>query len=260
MIKGFAKQRWFLPERIEQSEEQLESTARFLDMMTRKKGIASTGYWEGLKLLQTNRRSFARELRRNNLFLVEFSHYLDLVFQAFCSRLLEYRSEKRPIPKARRRLEFFMEEKIARTFDSLEMGIAPKLTLPKSLLSKSKRPAATGSDSEAGGKRTQKKKDEYNVQDWWKKNAAQVEAWKIPEGKAFRDFWNASSEQGKANIARLPVVPHHIHRGTKKPLCVKYQSAGACTERCQFAHVNPTRLGDQDKTAADNAFKKAYES
>jgi hypothetical protein len=156
MIKSFSKQRWFLPERIEQAEIQLESTARLLDMMTRHKGIASEGYWQGLKLLRSNRRSFAKELRRNNLFLVEFLHYLDLVFQAFCLRLLKYRSERRPIVKARQRLEYFMEGRIARTFDSLEMGIVPRLTLPKVLLGKSQNPRAAESDSDHGARNSRR--------------------------------------------------------------------------------------------------------
>ena len=184
--------------------------------MTRRRGIASSGYWEGLKLLQKNRKNFARELWRNHLFLVEFSHYLDLVFQAFCSRLLDYRSDKRPIPKAKGRLEFFMVDKISRTFDSLEMGIVPKLTLPKSLLNRSQKTSAVGSESEQGGKRGNgnKKREEYSSQDWWKTNASPVPAWRLPEGSTFRDFWNASTDAGKANIARLPVIPHHIYKGT----------------------------------------------
>jgi hypothetical protein len=33
---------------------------------------------------------------------------------------------------------------------------------------------------------------------------------------------------------------------------------GACTERCPFAHSNPTRLNATDKSSADDAFNKAY--
>jgi hypothetical protein len=260
MIKNFAKQRWFLPSRIEQAEIQLESTAKFLDMMTRRRGIASAGYWKGLKLLQSNRRSFARELRRNNLFLVEFSHYLDLVFQAFCSRLLEYRSEKQPVSKARRRLEFFMEDKIGRTFDCLEMGIVPKLTLPKALLGRTPSMKTPDSDSEAGPKRQKKKRDDLTPQEWWKVNPGPVAAWAIPDGKAFGDFWNASNDTGKANIARLPKVAHHINRGSKQSLCAKYQTVGACTARCPYAHCNANRLSPSDKALADDAFKKAHKT
>jgi hypothetical protein len=114
-----------------------------------------------------------------------------------------------------------MEDRIARTFDSLEMGIVPQLTLPKALLGKSRNPRVADSDSDHGARKPQKNKGEYTAQDWWKTNAAQVQAWKVPEGKTFRDFWNATTEVGKANIARLPIVPHHVYRGSKKPFCAK---------------------------------------
>jgi hypothetical protein len=158
-------------------------------------------------------------------------------------------------------LEYFMEDRIAKTFDSLEMGIVPQLTLPRALLGRSTQPRTANLDSDVGGtKRPQKKKDEYSVQDWWKTNVGQAGAWKIPEGKTFRDFWNVSAEPGKANIARLPVVPHHVHRGTKKPLCAKYQALGSCAARCPFSHCNPARMNAMDKASTDEAFKKAYAS
>jgi hypothetical protein len=113
-----------------------------------------------------------------------------------------------------------MEDKIAKTFNCLKMGIVPKITLPKALLNRTQATKTPDSDSDSGPYRPKKKKDEFTPQEWWKSDAGQVNAWAIPEGKSFPGFLERQCGARQDEHLQTPdFCPSRTQRDEKAPLC-----------------------------------------
>jgi hypothetical protein len=80
-----------------QTEDQLRIIIKFLDFITGKKSIASTGYRLGLRQLETQGRKFAKAIAEDKTFLVQYVYLLDCTFNHFCKELMTHARGKHPI-------------------------------------------------------------------------------------------------------------------------------------------------------------------
>ena len=98
MMKTFSKLQIWVPQTVQDAEEQIDTAIQFLRSICGEGTISTGGYEIGLKQLAENRRLFRV---RGTMFLVNYMYMLDRVFQAFCQEMLKYEQEEDPIQVAR---------------------------------------------------------------------------------------------------------------------------------------------------------------
>jgi hypothetical protein len=96
---------FFLPQTLDNLEEQTCTYVKALELFTSHKGVAAKGCIHGLDMINSGRQVFKHFLSDNPLFAVKFAYLLDRVFPNFVDRLGDCCSEKRPIKKVRKTLE-----------------------------------------------------------------------------------------------------------------------------------------------------------
>jgi hypothetical protein len=141
---------------------------------------------------------------------------------------------------------------IEAAMSGFKTGSLSQLFLPRMLRAEtpgrgahpSKDGGASGTD---GAKQKVSSKDEGGTKeklespDWWSKNPNPVTEWRIPDGKAYADFFDFKSETLKSNTLGWPRIKSHHPRmkGGKTFLCLKYQCIGSCVAKCGNSHVDP---------------------
>jgi hypothetical protein len=81
LIKRHTKKQFFLPTRIEDWAVQLDTTARFLDLLTCDDGIASEGCRAVLNFHNQNKQTCRTTFRNDKLMDVKMLCFLDGAFQ-----------------------------------------------------------------------------------------------------------------------------------------------------------------------------------
>jgi hypothetical protein len=262
-IKYYAESDFFLPETLADLEEQIYTCVKALELFTEREGIAVEGYIHGLNMIQNGRRLFKNFIADDPLFAVKFAYLLDRVFQNFVDRLGDFYTDRKPIRRARRMLEYSQKKAIERAMMGFEVSATPRLFLPNSL-----RPEATDDkhrkENEDGGGKSNKKKAASETQDrstapaWWTKNPNAVQAWRLPEGKTYPDYFDTRVPEKKVNTSDWPKFPHHKTPSKIKGLCLKYQSKGSCTAICYMSHVDPAKMDEETRKTIDDRFKQVY--
>jgi hypothetical protein len=262
-VKYYLKNNLFLAKTLEQGERQIKTGVKFLEKLTHRESIGTRGHTYGLKLIEQYRRIFDKALKRDRMFMVKFIYLLDRVFQNFVNRLGSFYQTKDPIRAARSRLRESMEEEIDDAMRGFAAGAYPNLSLPVVIMS----PDSHDDDASDGDKKPPGKKKKppdtdpapADVPDWHTKNPSQVQAWCLPSGKNFSDFFNTRDEALKANFTDFPKFKHHRKSVVGlKPLCAKYQVAGRCRGGCPYAHVPPGNMNPAKKEEVTARFKQIY--
>jgi hypothetical protein len=259
-VKYYAESDFFLPETLADLEEQIYTCIKTLELFTEREGIAVEGFLHGMKMIQKDRRLFKNFLSVDPLFAVKFAYLLDRVFQNFVDKLGDFYQERRPIRKARRRLENSQREAIERAMTGYEVSAIPQLFLPSSLRGENPERHQHHQDSDGGSK--QKKKLTQDKADatpaWWAKNPNTVQSWRLPSGKTFTDFFDTTVPERRANTTDWPKLPHHKNPSRVKSLCLKYQSKGTCSALCYMSHMDPAKMNTTLKKTIDDRFKLVY--
>jgi hypothetical protein len=261
-VKYYLKNNLFLAKTLEQAERQIKTGVKFLEKITHKDSIGTRGYTYGLRLVEKYRRLFDKALKRDRMFMVKFSYLLDRVFQNFVNRLGSYYQTRDPIRAARSDLRESMEEEIDGAMRGFTAGAYPNLSLPVIIMSpESNEEEASDSDKKIPKKR--KSPDaETKAEDapgWHTKNPSPVQAWCLPSGKNFSEFFNTRDEALKANFTGFPKFKHHRKSVVgPKPLCAKYQAVGKCRGGCPYAHVSPASMSPANKEDVSSRFKNIY--
>jgi hypothetical protein len=85
-----------------------------------------------------------------------------------------------------------------------------------------------------------------------------VQAWKLPEGKTYPDYFDTRVPEKKANTTDWPKLPHHKNPSKLKGLCLKYQSKGSCSAICYMAHADPDKMDSKIRKTIDDRFRQVY--
>ena len=146
-------------------------------------------------------------------------------------------------------------------------GSLSQLFLPRILqtdpASKGDHPSKDGGPSKAGGPKQKEPpknegagKEKVVPEEWWSKNPSPVAGWKIPDGKAYSDFFDFNNEALKANSMGWPKLRSHDPRKKgKRYLCIKYQCRGNCANSCSLAHADPEKIDEATKRLIDERMK-----
>lgn len=256
MVKDFAKQNYHIPVTFDEALNQLNTAAKFLDLMTQERGIASAGHWHGRDCLERHGIQIKSALEQDPQFLVKFIGTLDRIFQAFLKDLLSYADDEFPIFSAKRRLRHQMEDNLDRLMTGLNLGSTPNLRLPDWLNSVNQPPPVDGKlppRQEATQMKTPTKTPTDDAPIHWHANPDQ--RFRLPPGKPFGAVWGIDDES-KKHKRSLPSLPHH-RTGKPAKVCAKHQVKGKCLVTCPFAHVVPRDLDPPDLKALSDAMTSA---
>ena len=85
-----------------------------------------------------------------------------------------------------------------------------------------------------------------------------VDAWRLPEGKEYSNFFNPARASTKENAVGWPKVPHHKDPARDRFMCIKYQVKGSCRVSCRLTHVVPSRMEGTTKATVGARFKEIF--
>jgi hypothetical protein len=85
------------------------------------------------------------------------------------------------------------------------------------------------------------------------KPAADSDAWLLPAGKSFLDFF---TENDQTFLAPHTFI-HHMAR-KKLPICLWWISTGKCTASCWCAHIQTKQISNSEITAMDTNIIALY--
>lgn len=274
-LRTLTKQDWFLPKNRYEAQEQLKVTVKLIDLFTARRSMGSIGYQYGMDLLDRYSVQFAKQTRKDSLFLVRFIHLLDAVFQRFCGELTRMIKFRDPVIEARRReLDLFQKRIIDSALGNFfQLGQDPNLPLP-AVLEKTKGvgdlrgggggggvspPLGEGGPTLEGSTDPRRGKGRPPDAKWMTDNPSPIAAWRLPDGKQYGDFFGKGKEENQRNFPR---VRHHIKGPRLAAPCLKYHTTGRCLlgSRCGFSHLGEDRLTKEEKESIDNRFNEIYRS
>lgn len=282
MMKTFSKLQIWVPQTVQDAEEQIDTAVRFLKSLCGESTIAVEGYDTGLSLLADNRRLFRA---RGTLFLLNYMYMLDRVFQAFCQELLKYEEEEDPIQVAKLSgARGWMKKLIEGPVQTwLVAGTVPLYSSPSAWddrkfgeglidLHGSKNRAAGGSGGGGGGalspaakkKRLDKAQDDGKEKAWHRalEPDEYIKDWFLPEGEE-RNFFNYFSPSKPENFYGFPKVAHH-KTGRPAHICIRYiiGNGPGCSRglSCLRSHIRMADLSAEEKSIITKQLKKVYGS
>jgi hypothetical protein len=224
-------------------------------------------------MLSKYKREFLGLCDMDSLFPVKFAYLLDRAFQNFVQDLGDFHNKEDPILRARKTLKRQQIQDIDAAMTGFKTGAISKLFLPGTLQvgtpGKETHPSTDGGAKGAGGgkkaradsKGEEGAKGKTPPEDWWTTNPSPVEAWSIPEGKDYFDYFDFRKEALKANTESWPKATAHAPSrsgGRKTFICVKYQAVGKCHFSCRKAHIIPEKIPAADRKTMDDKFKLIY--
>jgi len=280
MMKTFSKLQIWIPQTVQDAEEQIDTAIKFLKSICGEATIATGGYETGLKQLAENRRLFRA---RGTMFLVNYMYMLDRVFQAFCQEMLKYEQEEDPIQVARvTGARGWMDKLVEGPFNSwLVAGTVPLYSPPSAwddrkfgeglvdLHSGKGRGSGGGGGgsgtpaSPAAKKRKVEKSGDDGKEKAWHRALDQdeyVKEWFVPEGEEFFNYFSPSKPE---NFYGFPRVTHH-KTGRPANICVRYVvgNGPGCSRglSCLRSHIKMNDLSAEEKERITKQFKKVYSS
>jgi hypothetical protein len=262
-IKYYAESDFFLPKTLSDLEEQIYTCIKALELLTEREGIAAEGYLHGLDMIQNGRRLSKNFLSADPLFAVKFAYLLDRAFQNFVDRLGDFYKDRKPIRRARSLLQHSQRKAIERAMIGYQVSAPPRLFLPNSLQTEAKGTKHQQEPSKGSGRNKRNKATAKNTKTspapaWWTKNPNVVQAWRLPKGKTYPDYFDTRDPKKKANATNWPELRHHKNPSKLKGLCLKYQSKGACSTICYMSHLDPDTMDSKTRKTINDRFKQVY--
>jgi hypothetical protein len=228
-----------------------------LELLTRRDGTALEGFRHGLDMIQRDRRLFKNFLEPDqHLFAAKFADLLDRVFQNFVDKLGNFYDERKSIRRAQRSLEHSQTQAIEKAMIGYEVSAIPRLFLPSSLCSEPKGGTEGKERSSRKSKAAPANRNEPPVGKSTNPNI--VQAWTLPEGKDYRDYFDSRNPEGKENAAGWPKFAHQKNPERMKGLCLKCQTNGKCVANCCMAHVDLETMDSTKRKTMDDRFKALF--
>ena len=284
MMKTFSKLQIWVPQTVQDAEEQIDTAVQFLRSLCGEATIATSGYEAGLRQMAENRRLFRV---RGTLFTINYMYMLDRVFQAFCQELLKYENEEDPIQVARiSGAKGWMNKLIEGPFQAwLIAGTVPLYSSPSAwddrkfgeglvdLHSGKGRSAdgggiggsgaGKGSQSPPAKKRKVDKGPEEGKEKAWHRALDEdeyVKDWFLPES-GDKNFFSYFTPAKPENFLGFPRVTHH-RTGRPAYICLRYiiGNGPGCSRgiSCVRSHIRMSDLSADEKSVITKQLKKVY--
>lgn len=262
--KHYADLKYFVATDFDSFHWQLETCTKFLDLCTRRKGIASSGYRKMMELMEQNREPFREAFRGDPHFGLKVGYFLDRTFQQFLKALLKFRGKSKPLREASGELRHTQQQDVIAVFRNMALGVVPNIALPVSFSSYKMTDASLppmggrimapegippnfGGSTAIGGNKADRKPASTV------KNHNRLKEWSLPEGEKFGNFFNATRKPD--NVKDWPSFPDSSS-GKMGRMCLRYQVTGQCRSDCTMSHVNPR---DIPKAEADKITTRLQE-
>ena len=175
-------------------------------------------------------------------------------------KFFEMVSDMDDVTKASTRQRDFLWRHAADFLEGLENRKPPSVVIPQCLRktpTSIKEHQGHDGDSEPASKRRKTSNEVAEKRNREKpataKNKEPQQAWSIPEGKAYIDFF-ATGGDSDVGWPKLTDTRYDSDRR----MCVRYQVKGSCTPRCTLAHVPRSKMSEKDNATITARFKQIY--
>jgi hypothetical protein len=262
LIRFYAENEFFIAQSTSQLKNQLTMASLTLQLLTREESIGLDGFRFLLDSIRKHRKKFERMFKEYPLLGARIGYQIDTTFQTFCLEMTKYVNDRYPLDGARRDLRGSMEDEYDDIVREVPRGYRLNLILPPAL---SESQGSTHEDDQPRAKKDLGKRgaadgDSKTQPAWHSTNPNPQEAWGLPTGKKFSDFFDTKDPACKDNLTGWPKFPHHHLKDTVRPMCLHYQTQGKCLKggKCFMAHVNPNLMDASPKDAVRSKFKELY--
>jgi hypothetical protein len=253
-VKFYSKMNYFLPPSFEDFMIQLSTCYRSLELFTtRYKGIASEGYRTAHQIISMQSIRYCPLFATDPLMGVKIGRFLNNIFQNFVGDLSEYLYKWKPIKSTRAELRGQMTSNVKSFFKSIRNGIMRSVVLPKTLTPGVSILSGMTDNSSRGSGLTKTWQEAPGKQD---RNAEVIDLVRLPKGKKFGDFFTPSRSDLKDNCLEWPTFPHHVTK-QERPMCVKFQTMGACAMSCKNAHILPSKMTPKSVKRSEGGSSKS---
>ena len=262
-VAYYAKQGFFHPTNSHDLRIQLQTALDMLELLTCTNSIATSGLHY---LLHPPRwRRYATEIHdrfvAEKSFGTKFLYSVDRTLQTFFRRLSRMSDTDTTIEGPPN----FLLDHAVELINKLESGSSLAVSLPASLLSRTRTEGTPGSPAKkakitstvaatpAPAKRPAlRHHSEEHV------NANPHPTWQVPKGIDFLDLF-PDRTPGSRNWPKVqdPRLPKKNRLPKSAPLCARFQMTNKCTHGCQLAHVFAKNLTLGEFNQADRLMKEA---
>jgi hypothetical protein len=236
---------------------------RLMRLSISENSIGLDGFRAVMSGIQRYRQNFDRMFEEDKLFGAKFVYQVDKIFQEFCRSLSDYANKQ-----DRHRLCDSMEEEVHDLLKDIRKERITQFILPSALSQTSPGSGYTPESGapHRGGDNTPRHQDKSasrgddmtKAPTWWQVSPKPQEAWYIPPGKMYKEFFDTTNPETRKNRTGWPRVKHHRYPSSLKPICIKYQALKRCKKICSMAHIHPAKLGGDAKVKIQQKFQAIY--
>jgi len=244
-LKYYQKREFFVPTSENELKIVLQTWHDLLELLTVKDSIAT----EGLAHILQHYDDHFQVIQEMFVSTEDFGLSVLVILDLHLQRFFEAVSELDDVTQASSRQRDFLYKHACEFLEGLEDRRPPSVVIPQCL-------RRTPTDhSTNNGSAAKKKKTSRETKPKAKRvtNAEPQQAWSVPEGKKYNDFFaeGGSNEYGWPKLvdARFEVP---------RKMCIQFQVKGACTEECTLAHVTRSKMSNKQETEVSARFKKVY--
>ena len=246
----YQKKEFFIPTSENELKIVLQTWHDLLVLLTVEKSIAV----EGLATILEQFDNHYQVIQEMFASTADFGLTVLVILDNHMQKFFEMVSDLEDMSKASSRHRDFLWNQANEFLEGLENRRPPSVVIPQCLRRTPTAPSKGGSSDPSP---TKKKKS--SVADKAKKKQSAVsnpepqQAWSIPSGKRYLDFF----AMGSIHETGWPKV-QDTRFERPRSLCIRYQVKGTCTEGCSLAHLTKSQMTNKQETDVTAKFRAVY--
>ena len=247
----YQKKEFFIPTSENELKIVLQTWHDLLVLLTVEKSIAV----EGLATILEQFDDHYQVIQEMFASTADFGLTVLVILDNHMQKFFEMVSDLEDMTKASSRQRDFLWNQANEFLEGLENRRPPSVVIPQCL-----RRTPTSAPSKGGGSSdpspTKKKKssaDKAKKKQATASNSEPQQAWSIPQGKKYLDFF----AMGSPHETGWPKV-QDTRFERPRSLCIRFQVKGACTEGCSLAHITKSQMSNKQETDVAAKFRAVY--
>jgi hypothetical protein len=252
-VKFYHKRELFIPTNENELKIVIQTWHDLLVLLTVEDTIAT----EGLAHILEKFDDHYEAIQEMFLSVKDFGLTVLVILDNHLQRFFEMVSAMDDVTKASRRERDYLYGKANEFLEGLENLVPPSVVIPQCLRSTptDNNTNKAGEGSPAKKKRKTATKDSTTKLKDLAPNPEPQQAWSIPEGKAFNDFFTIGgiNEKGWPRLA-------DPRFDSDRSMCLRFQVKGECTTACTLAHTPRNKMSNKQETDIAARFKAIYKN
>ena len=247
----YQKKEFFIPTSENELKIVLQTWHDLLVLLTVEKSIAV----EGLATILEQFDDHYQVIQEMFASTADFGLTVLVILDNHMQKFFEMVSDLEDMTKASSRQRDFLWNQANEFLEGLENRRPPSVVIPQCL-----HRTPTSAPSKGGGSSdpspTKKKKssaDKAKKKQATASNPEPQQAWSIPQGKKYLDFF----AMGSPHETGWPKV-QDTRFERPRSLCIRFQVKGACTEGCSLAHITKSQMSNKQETDVAAKFRAVY--